>query len=142
MADADLIASKLHELADRVARIRSHCPRDAAALVADRDAADLVAFNLQLAVQSCLDLARHLIASEGLQQATTLAESFERLAEHGILSATTAEALGRAAGMRNLIAHGYVDVDPSLLHRTASEGPADLDRFAHEVAAWLHGSPA
>ncbi len=137
MADADLVASKLRELADRIDRVRSHCAVDAATLSADRDAADLVAFNLQLAVQSCLDLAKHLITTEGLPSTTTLAGSFQRLAERGILSAPTAEALGRAAGRRNLIAHGYVDVDPELLYEAATEGPADLEQYAREVAAWM-----
>jgi len=59
MADADLVASKLRELSDRIDRIRSHCPSSAAILAAKRDACDLVAFNLLLAVQTCLDLAKH-----------------------------------------------------------------------------------
>jgi hypothetical protein len=73
MVDLDLIAAKLAELADRVARVRKHRPASAEVLAADRDALDLVSFNLMLAVQSCLDVASHLIADEGWPPARDLA---------------------------------------------------------------------
>lgn len=46
MVDRDVIAAKLAELADRIERVRGHRPADAEALAADRDAFDLVSFNL------------------------------------------------------------------------------------------------
>ncbi|MGH7296294.1 MAG: type VII toxin-antitoxin system HepT family RNase toxin, partial [Polyangiaceae bacterium] len=60
----DLLASKLADLSDRVGRVRSHGRPTVAELAADRDALDLVAFNLMLAVQTCADIASHLIADE------------------------------------------------------------------------------
>ncbi len=121
MVDRDVVLAKLVELDDRIARVRSLCPASAAELTANRDTCDLVAFNVMLTVQSRLDIASHVIADEGLRPATTLADAFRRLAEHGILRRETADALGRAAGFRNVVAHGY----------------ADLEGFAREVAAWL-----
>jgi hypothetical protein len=41
MVDADVIAAKLRELEDRIARVAAHRPADAAALARDRDAAAL-----------------------------------------------------------------------------------------------------
>jgi len=136
MVDLDLVAAKLAELADRTARVRRHGPASAAALAGDRDALDLVSFNLMLAVQSCLDVASHLIADEGWPPARDLAGTFRRLREHGVLDAATADALGRAAGLRNVVAHVYAEVDPALLFTAATDGLDDLDRFARQVAAW------
>jgi uncharacterized protein YutE (UPF0331/DUF86 family) len=137
MVDADLVAAKLRELADRVARVRQHVPQDPAALAADRDALDLVAFNLMLAVQSCLDLASHLIADEKWPPAATLGEAFQRLADREVLAPSTAAALRRAAGLRNIVAHGYAAANPALLHRAATEGLGDLASFEREVSAWV-----
>ncbi len=64
MVDADLVAARLRELGDRIARVRARVPSRASALADDRDTLELVAFNLMLAVQSCLDIASHLIADE------------------------------------------------------------------------------
>jgi uncharacterized protein YutE (UPF0331/DUF86 family) len=137
LVDRKLITAKLVELADRVARARAHEKASARELAADRDALDLVAFNLMLAVQSCVDLASHLIADEGWLPAGTLAEGFVRLSDHGVISPSTRDALVRAVGLRNVVAHGYAGVDPALVHAAVTTGTYDLDAFAREVAAWL-----
>lgn len=137
MVDRDLIAAKLGELALRVGRVRRHRPASAAALAADPDAFDLVSFNLMLAVQACLDVASHLIADEGWPPATDLAGSFRRLGEEGVLNTETADALARAAGLRNVVAHAYGRADAKRVFAGASEGLEDLERFAAEVARWL-----
>jgi uncharacterized protein YutE (UPF0331/DUF86 family) len=142
VVDRDVVLAKLGELADRITRLRTLCPPTTDDLAADRDRADLVAFNLMLAVQSCLDIASHLIADEGWRAATTLAGAFQRLAEHGVLTKPTADALGKAAGLRNVVAHGYAAVALSLVHQGATAGLRDLETFAREVATWLGGRPA
>jgi len=94
MTDRDVVVAKLAELDDRIARVRANVRGSASELASDRDASDLVAFNLMLAVQTCLDVAGHIIADEGWPPAATLAESFHRLAERGVITAATDAALG------------------------------------------------
>src|SRR5687767_6345680 len=84
MVNESLVAAKLVELTDRLERAGSRCPATAAQLAADRDALDLVAFNLMLAVQTCADIAAHVITDEGWPAAETLAAAFNRLVEHGV----------------------------------------------------------
>jgi uncharacterized protein YutE (UPF0331/DUF86 family) len=136
MVDKDLLTAKLIELAARVAQIRRHVPASAAELAADRDALDIVSFNLMLAVQVCADLASHFIADAGWAPARSVAESFTRLEEQGVLTAPTAEALRRAVGLRNVVAHGYARLDVPRAFAAASSGSGDLERFAQEVSAW------
>lgn len=137
MVSADLVAAKLAELADRIERVRAHRRADAATLRSDRDALDLVSFNLMLCVQICADVASHVIADEGWPAAKNLAQSFVRLHEHGVIEAPTASALGRAVGLRNVVAHGYAAVDAEMVHAASVSGLDDLDGFAREVATWL-----
>ena len=137
MVDRGVLAAKLAELALRTARARSHCPATAEALAADLDTLDIVSFNLMLAVQVCLDVASHLIADQRWRPAGTLAGAFERLREHGVIGAATATSLGRAAGLRHVVAHGYGGIDVRIVHAAATAGATDLEAFAREVAAWL-----
>lgn len=136
MVNRDLLAAKLTELADRIARVRGHTPGAADMLRTDRDALDLVAFNLMLSVQICADIASHVIADERWPAARTLAEGFTRLSEHGVLPATTALSLARAVGFRNIVAHGYAGIDVDACFRAATEGADDLEAFARAVSAW------
>lgn len=137
MVDQDIIAAKLADLADRIERVRARCPADAAVLAADRDALDLVSFNLMLAVQICADVASHVIADEGWPLATTLAGAFNQLRDRGVITGPTAAALCKAVGLRTVVAHGYATVNPNMVHVAGVSGISDLDAFAREVATWL-----
>jgi uncharacterized protein YutE (UPF0331/DUF86 family) len=137
LVNADLVAVKLSDLAGRVARIRKSCPATASALATDADALDLVSFNLMLAVQICADIASHVIADEGWPVVKTLAGGFNRLSEHGVIAPTTAEALCKAVGLRNVVVHGYSGVNPDMVHVGATRGLHDLEAFAREVSQWV-----
>jgi uncharacterized protein YutE (UPF0331/DUF86 family) len=113
--------------------VRAHCPPTARELLADRDALDLVSFNLMLAVQTCADIASHIVADEGWAAMPTLAGAFAKLHERGVIESATADALGRAVGLRNVVAHGYTGVDATMVHAAAQGGLGDLDAFARQV---------
>lgn len=141
MVQLEIVQRKLAELDSRVARVRQHRRATADDLASDRDALDLVAFNLMLSVQAACDLATHLIADEGWTAPATAAGSFECLAEHHVITTKTAIALRRAVGFRNVVAHGYAGIDVAATHAASTFGLDDLDRFAREVAAWLMNRP-
>jgi len=134
VVNQSLIATKLAELAERIDRASAHCPPTAAELAGDRDALDLVAFNLMLAAQTCADIAGHIISDEGWPAAKTLADAFERLAERGVTSPATAEQLKRAIGLRNVVAPGYARINVDMVHAAATHGVEDLRRFSADVA--------
>ncbi|MBI2389592.1 MAG: DUF86 domain-containing protein [Deltaproteobacteria bacterium] len=139
MVDVDVVTAKLAELARRIARVRSNVRSTKEQLAADLDALELVSFNLMLAVQTCVDVASHVIADEGLAPAPTIADSFRRLAEHGVISSATAAALARAGAFRNVVAHGYATIDVAAVHAASTAGVVDLESFQREVAGWLTG---
>lgn len=141
MVRLEIVQRKLAELDHRVARVRAHRRASRDELASDRDALDLVAFNLMLAVQAACDLAAHLIADEGWTAPASVAECFHQLAEHQVISAATAAAMRRAVGFRNNVAHGYAGIDIAATHAASIAGLDDLDRFAREVATWLARRP-
>ena len=141
MVSRRLVPAKLAELDDRVARVQAHRRATAELLRDDRDALDLVGFNLMLAVQSCADVASHIIADEGWRAPSSLSDGFDRLRDHGVIQPSTAQALRRAVGLRNVIAHGYAGVDPEAVHAASTQGLTELDAFAREVARWMATLP-
>lgn len=137
MVDVDVVTVKLAEVADRLDRVRLHCPAEAEDLATNRDALELVSFNLILAIQAALDIASHVIADEGWPTAATLAESFVRLHEHQVISEETLAGIRPAARLRNILAHMYSSVDPIKVHLAATKGLAVLEGFAQDVGAWV-----
>jgi uncharacterized protein YutE (UPF0331/DUF86 family) len=139
MVDSNIFASKLKELTDLISRLRSLHPEDAEILTNDRDTRELVAYNLVLAVQASLDIASHLIADEGWEPASTASESFQILAQHGVITKATAAVMGKAAGLRNVLVRADSQDVPVRIHAAATSGLADLERFGDEVSSWVRG---
>jgi uncharacterized protein YutE (UPF0331/DUF86 family) len=99
-------------------------------------------YAVQAAAQACLDLANHVIASEGWPPAADFPDSFSRLEEQAVIDAELAERMRALAGQRNLLVHLYGEVDDALVHAFLQDGLADLDRFARAVAALMDDPPS
>jgi uncharacterized protein YutE (UPF0331/DUF86 family) len=69
---------------------------------------------LQLAVQTCIDIGAHLVSELGLKAPDDYRGVFSSLRPAG-LDEPLAERLAAAAGMRNILVHGYLDVDDQLI---------------------------
>ena len=108
-------------------RVRQKANIELAKFKRDLDCQDIVVFNLQKAIQSCIDIAAHVVADEGLGQPTGLADLFDLLGEHQIISSDLARQLRKAAGLRNIIVHEYVRLDLSLIYRIAKEDLTDFE---------------
>lgn len=65
----------------------------------------------------------------GLGTATHNADAMRLLGRHGVSEPDLAESLARAVGFRNILVHGYADVDDDLV-------VAELDRLA-DLAAFV-----
>ena len=124
---------------DAVERVRDVLPSDGAAFTANRDAREVVALNLLIAIQEAIDLAAHWIADAGLVVPGTHRELFTRLADRGVIPADLGSRLAAASGMRNIIAHQYGTVDWSRVHAAASSGLVDLEALCNEMARQTHG---
>jgi uncharacterized protein YutE (UPF0331/DUF86 family) len=84
---------------------------------------------LQLAIQICIDVGAHLVAARGLRAPDEYRDVFARLSREDTLDAALAERLKDAVGQRNLLVHGYVDLDPALIWQKLAE-VEDLRAFA------------
>jgi uncharacterized protein YutE (UPF0331/DUF86 family) len=142
MVSLQIVQLQLTALDARVDRVRVHRRPSAEALASDRDALELVAFNLMLAVQAACDLAAQLIADEGWTAPSTMADCFDQLAQHHVITAATAATVRRAVGFRNLVAHGYAGDDVAATYAASTVGLDNLDQFAREVTAWLASRPS
>jgi uncharacterized protein YutE (UPF0331/DUF86 family) len=103
-------------------------------LAGDVRARDLALFYLFLAIQECIDLAAHWVVDAGWLAPDDAGSTFDVLLEHGVLDRGTADALRKAAGLRNRIAHGYALVDTSRVRRESQQGIPALRRFLDPVA--------
>src|SRR2546428_12687353 len=103
--DKDVINRKLESLRRCIARITSKMPITPEALRANYDLQDIIALNLERAVQVYVDIAAHVISETEVPPPSTMAESFARLAELQVLPPQLADNLQKAVAFRNILSN-------------------------------------
>lgn len=72
--------------------------------------------SLQVAIETCLDIGRRLIAREGFRYPEDNADVFRVLAEQGILPSDLLPRLIDMARFRNVIVHDYIRADDAIVY--------------------------
>lgn len=134
--DTEVIDARLRELSRRLRRIEARQPASLKALAADEDLQDILARNLEVAIQTCIDIAFHLCGAHGVVP-TTAAEAFAELARLGLVERRLAGRLQLAVGLRNVLVHEYTDVDWKIVMQVMRTGTRDLAAFGKSLLGFL-----
>jgi uncharacterized protein YutE (UPF0331/DUF86 family) len=92
-----------------------------------------VEHTLQIAIQAALDVASHIVSDRRLGEPRTNRELFDLLRRDGWLDDTLAGTLRNMAGFRNVLVHGYDDVDLAVVADVLSNHLGDLEAFVAAV---------
>ncbi|MBI2315688.1 MAG: DUF86 domain-containing protein [Betaproteobacteria bacterium] len=134
--DPAVVRRHLAALREALMNLRRHTGVSAAELSANADLRWTIERGLQLCLQNALDIATHVAAACGLD-APDYSRAIERLAELGLLSAEFAARLRPIAGFRNVLVHGYLQVDQEIVASVVNERLGDLEEFAGCVESYL-----
>ena len=88
-----------------------------------------------IAIECCIDIANHVIASENYRFPRDNADSFVVLVEVGVVAEKLRDPLRAMARFRNRLVHLYWEVDDSRVHQYLRESLSDLDQFARDIAS-------
>jgi uncharacterized protein YutE (UPF0331/DUF86 family) len=99
------------------------------------DVLDITVLNLQRAAQACIDLAAHVVATEGYGLPDSLGGTFSLLEEKKVINPDLADRLRKMVGFRNIAVHDYQSVDPAIVEAIVSRHLSDLRRFLADVVA-------
>ena len=83
--DTDIILAKLESLRRCITRIEDKTPAGAEVLKNDYDLQDIIALNLERAVQIAVDIASRVHAELNTKTPSTMGETFVTLAEAGVI---------------------------------------------------------
>ena len=137
MTDPDLIAKKLAQVETCIAELRALARLDE--LARDVKEERFVEHTLQIAIQAALDVASHIVSDERLGEPRTNRELFGLLARPGIVSSDLVGVLEEVAGFRNVLVHGYDDVDVGIVRDVVEHRLDDLLAFVASVRRWMAG---
>ena len=97
----------------------------------------IVERTLQMAVETCADIADHLISDENLRAPASVVDAFTVLREAGIVSETLHGALVKMAKFRNVVVHQYDEVDAEIVIAILTKHLGTFDTFRAEVISYL-----
>ena len=135
MIDPDLLAKKIARIEGCVADLRRLTrPADI-----DRDIRErrFVEHTLQIAIQAAIDVGLHIVSDQRLGEPRTNREVFDLLERASVLPADLAATLRRMVGCRNVLVHGYDDVDLAIVRDILDRRLDDLLAFVGTVRARL-----
>lgn len=136
MVDADRLLSMVARITDRLRILEGYAAADADELLADRVRMGDLKYTFQSALEAAIDAAHHVVAAEGLAVPATNADAFRSLAGADLLEAELAGTMAAAAGFRNVLVHGYADVDDAQVVANLQRLP-DLRRYVAALTALI-----
>lgn len=134
--DRQVVDRHLIALRHALGVLRRHVDVSPQSLRADSDLRWTIERGLQLCAQNALDIASHVASAVGLDPAT-YGSSIDCLVEANVLPAPFGDRFRGIAGFRNVLVHGYLDVDLDLLAKLLRESLDDFEEFAGYVERWL-----
>lgn len=137
MVDEDVVVAKLesvNEYTNDLKRMRDVSPAEYAEDVVLQRAVERTFMNL---IQSCIDLARHIRASDALGETETAKDEIRELGRAEVISQETQRQLEEAVGFRNVLAHRYGEVDHGVVYDVLQNDLEWFERFQREIASWF-----
>lgn len=131
MTDSDLVAKKLAIVETSCRELRELARLDR--IRSDVRERRFVEHTLQVAIQAALDVASHIVSDQRLGEPNTNRDLFVLLEQSGWIEVELSRSLQRMAGFRNVLVHGYADVDLCVVEDAVRSRLEDLERFVAVV---------
>ena len=133
MADSDLILARAGSVRSHLKRVFEKRNVDLDGFLKDIDRQESILFNMQMAVQNCIDIAAHIISENGLGVPGSTTEMFYLLEKHGYLNHDLAGRMVKAVGFRNLIVHEYGKIELEHVYEIAQDDIKDLNEYLKAI---------
>ncbi len=129
MRDREGILDHLRELEEAIIDWERYQAISLEELRSERDKRNMVLYALLVSIQAAIDIANHLIAEYSLKKPSTYRESFEILAEEGIIPKKLSKELADLAGFRNVLVHIYWRLNLEEVHGVLKNDLKNIKEF-------------
>lgn len=131
MTDPELLAKKLAAVETAVEQLRTMARPEK--IADDLREQRFVQHTLQIAIQAALDAASHIVSDRRLGEPGSNRELFDLLRRDGWIDETLCRSLGEMAGFRNILVHGYADVDLEIVRDVVEHRLQDLTDYVSRL---------
>ena len=137
MVDKTLILRKFSNLDEYLGQIGEYSAISLEDYAQDWKIQRIVDRTLQMMIETCLDVAGHIISDEGFRVPETYADMFKILVENQILEKSQSEPLNRMTKFRNIVVHQYEKVDPTIVIGILRNNLGDFEKYKKAIIDYL-----
>lgn len=137
--DDVLVGERLDAITSTATRLRDTLSVGRDAFLKDRVRIDAAERQLQVIAQAVVDVSSHLVIAASRKMPATYGDVADELVTLGVIDRSLADRLRKLIGLRNLLVHGYLRIDPGRLFDDAQAGFADFDAFTLAVRQRISG---
>lgn len=105
--------------------------------MSDPDIHDLIVFRLQQSVETCIDIAAHIVTQIGSARKETAKDTLLALGNEGVIDKNLSEKMGVSADFRNRVVHGYNDFDYEKMYDDYEDNVGDLREFGRQILKFI-----
>jgi len=138
---AAIVLEKAAWVNNMIAAIRKLPLADHEEFIADARTPAAAESYLRRALESLLDMGRHILAKGFAIAAPEYKQIAEMLIQQGILSREEGAILRQMAGYRNRMVHFYDEISSEELHEICTKGLSDIARVSGALLTWLREHP-
>lgn len=135
--DPDVIQARLHLLDGLLEDLANVGELTAADLEADRMLRHAIERILSQVVDLAVSINSHIAATELGRAPGDYRSSFGLLREAGVIDGGLTDRLVPSVGLRNVLAHEYVDIDLAVVAAASGQARKDYGDYVRAVAQWL-----
>ena len=137
MVDKTLILRKLSELDEYYKQIKEYEKITVVQYSDDWKIQRIIERTLQMMIETCVDIASHIIADKGYRVPKSYSDTFKVLHDEKIVSSRLFNVLQKMAKFRNIVVHHYDRVDAEIVVGILKKDLSDFTSYKDTIVGFL-----
>jgi uncharacterized protein YutE (UPF0331/DUF86 family) len=97
----------------------------------------IVERTLQMMIETCLDIANHIVADRGYRVPINYADTFKVLGENSVFDKKLVDQMGKMAKFRNVLVHQYEKIEAEIIVGLLKRKLGDFNQFKKAVVGFI-----
>ena len=142
MVDETLILRKLSELDEYYQQAKEYSAVNVEKYAGDWKIQRIIERTLQMMIETCVDVAGHIISERGFRIPKSYSDAFLVLKENNILSGEIYASANKMAKFRNVVVNHYDKVDAEIVVAILRKNLDDFIRYRDAIIRFLNSEHA
>lgn len=137
MVDKLLILRKLSELENYQKQLDEFSGITLEVYTSDWKTQRIIERTLQIMIETCVDIAGHIISDQGYRVPSTYAETFKVLQENGIITPQIFSIMEKMVKFRNIIVHQYENINADIVIAILRKHITDFSEYRNSILEFI-----